>query len=668
MGVPLPARRIPLTRTFRTSALAALTLCAIPASAAEPNSGPRWTRVGGTGVAAGFAGPVGGPVSDTWFSLDGKRLYATIRGGLTWASEDLGLSWEAAVADTREPRAQPDPGGPPRGPKVLRNPYRAGVAYALGEHLYRSDDDGHAWENLTAIGGESVIGRWQATLAISPLDPDVIVVGNSMGVWKSYDEGVTWGSLNATLRNFPPARFLPNGDGGPPSLASDALGTLQLVRTAVGRVWRATPQFSPGGGVPPGEAARALVPAPLLPPGVAVTHRVWKDGKPISGDLTACNGATACGHHSISAFATAGTLMWAGTSNGHIWVSADGGRNWDLTWTDPDDRTVTSMWASAAVPSAALATAGSAVLRTTNGGVTWLEIGSGLPESEWSAVRGDPHSGAAYVAGPLGVFHARVDLRAPTPAVRWDKIGGSLPSREGVDLALDPERGRLYVAVPGDGVFWTRAPQVSQALRVLSAADLSERPVAPGSLLTILGASAVRARAGGRPAPILDSGSSQTQLQLPYAVRGRSLRIHLEEPGASYAFDMPLEPVSPAIFVVSGDALALDSGTGALVGWERPARAGGSVLVMAAGLGEVSPAWPAGVPGPERDPPRPLARVTALLNGSPASVLAAHLAPGFVGTYLVEVAIPGGTSPGAAQLSIAASGRPSNTVTLPVGR
>jgi uncharacterized protein (TIGR03437 family) len=59
--------------------------------------------------------------------------------------------------------------------------------------------------------------------------------------------------------------------------------------------------------------------------------------------------------------------------------------------------------------------------------------------------------------------------------------------------------------------------------------------------------------------------------------------------------------------------------------------------------------------------------VTATLDGSPANVAAAHLAPGFVGIYLVEVEIPSGANPGAVQLAIQADGRPSNAVKLAVG-
>ena len=90
--------------------------------------------------------------------------------------------------------------------------------------------------------------------------------------------------------------------------------------------------------------------------------------------------------------------------------------------------------------------------------------------------------------------------------------------------------------------------------------------------------------------------------------------------------------------------------------------------MMATGLGEVTPAWPAGMPSPERDPPRAVARIEASLNGVPAEVISARLAPGYVGVYVVEIALPVGTPAGRAQFSIAAAGRSSNRVGLVIGQ
>ena len=89
---------------------------------------------------------------------------------------------------------------------------------------------------------------------------------------------------------------------------------------------------------------------------------------------------------------------------------------------------------------------------------------------------------------------------------------------------------------------------------------------------------------------------------------------------------------------------------------------------MATGLGAVTPAWPAGLPSPQRDPPRAVAHIEASLDGVPAEVVSARLAPGYVGVYVVEVAIPVGAPAGRSQFSIAAAGRFSNRVELFIGQ
>ena len=647
-------------RSTRARAICALVAALSCASA----WGADWKRLGSTGVAAGFAGPVGRPVDDAWFSADGRRLFAAVGEGDLWSSADAGLTWSRSAAESAEPRAALEPAPFADGAfLVVRNPYRSGVSYALGEHLYRSDDGGGTWTNLTAVGGESVIGRWQSALAISPADPELIVIGNSMGVWKSHDAGVTWSSLNGGLPNFPESRFRRSWPSTTPTLETAGLGTLDLVRTPGGSVWRAS------SGPPPGPQRLSPLDAfpPALPAGYRVTRQVWRDGRPISGDLIRCGGEPGCSGHSITAFAANGQL-WAGTSNGRIWTSRDDGATWSLEWTDPHEGAIRQFWTDRDAPATALAIAGRRVLRSTNGGASWFDVGANLPEGAWTAVQGHLPTATAYVAGPQGVYFARIDLLQPGPAGSWTRISENLPPGPVRDLALEPLRGRLYAALPGYGVYWTRLPQVEEALRALSAADWSERPAAPGSLLTVFGMRAVRARAGGRPAPILDARRNQTQLQVPYGVEGQSLRLRLEGVESGRTVDLPLRDVAPAVFVVAGEPLVLNAGSGALVSWTAPAAPGSSVLVMAAGLGEVSPPWPAGVPSPRTDPPRPLARIEARLGGVPVQVVSAQLAPGYVGIYLVEVAVPASAAPGSASLVLSADGRRSNEVALAIGR
>ena len=283
------------------------------------------------------------------------------------------------------------------------------------------------------------------------------------------------------------------------------------MRNSRGAFWRVAgdPQRTHGG-LPPEDRARISHPAPLAPLGYAVSHRVWRDGRALSGDLTGCGTGTACAGVGIVALVANGQL-WAGTSNGRIWVSRNNGATWALSWKDPENGPVTSLWAHPDRMETALAVVGGRVLRSTNGGTAWFDISADLPDAGWTSVAGHLEGRTAYIGGTLGVYYSRVSLTEPGPAGGWTEITGALTPGTVQDLAVEPLRGRLYASLPGHGIFWIRLPEVAGALRALRAADLSLGPAAPGSLLTILGTEALRASAGGRPAPILDAQAGRTQ-------------------------------------------------------------------------------------------------------------------------------------------------------------
>ena len=145
--------------------LAACVISVLLGATALPAAPPDWQRMGGTGVAAGLAGPAGRPIEDAWFSADGRSLNVVLLGNSLWTSEDLGLTWSPVARDPNEPVATLGATAAGDGTafsSIVRNPYRTAVSYALGEHLYRSDDDGREWTNLTAYDGGSVIGSGRA--------------------------------------------------------------------------------------------------------------------------------------------------------------------------------------------------------------------------------------------------------------------------------------------------------------------------------------------------------------------------------------------------------------------------------------------------------------------------------------------------------------------------
>src|SRR5262249_45432434 len=181
----------------------------------------------------------------------------------------------------------------------------------------------------------------------------------------------------------------------------------------------------------------------------------------------------------------------------------------------------------------------------------------------------------------------------------------------------------------------------------------------------ILGARMDRVTAGPYTVPLLSANDTETQIQVPFEVTGSTLSLTLQNGSNARPLDLPLSPVSPAIFVDrDGSALLLDGDTGAPLDAGTPAQPGMRVQILASGLGAVDPAWPTGVAAPAENTPRVVAPVRVLLDREPLEVLRATLAPGYIGFYLVEVQLPQIVNAGPAELLVETGGRQSNRVRL----
>ncbi len=132
-----------------------------------------------------------------------------------------------------------------------------------------------------------------------------------------------------------------------------------------------------------------------------------------------------------------------------------------------------------------------------------------------------------------------------------------------------------------------------------------------------------------------------------------------------------LAPEVPGIFSLDGSG----AGQGAVLNQDgtfnsqgNPAAPGSVIQIFATGLGAVDPAVEAGQPGAIA-PSFNFTTVTpvVLIGGLPAEVSFSAMAPGFVGLYRVDAAVPGGTPAGdAIELQIQIGGQSSNIATVAV--
>src|SRR5207302_1282693 len=149
-------------------------------------------------------------------------------------------------------------------------------------------------------------------------------------------------------------------------------------------------------------------------------------------------------------------VLWAGTDDGLIHVTRDGGKTWrDVTppamkpWSKVaqldashfDDQTV-----YAAINSIRLDDAKPHIFRTHDGGATWKETVRGLPDGPVNAVREDPvRKGLLFAGTELAVFVSFND------GDEWQPLRLNMPATSIRDLVVHEDD--LVVGTHGRG-FW----------------------------------------------------------------------------------------------------------------------------------------------------------------------------------------------------------------------
>ena len=368
-----------------------------------------------------------------------------------------------------------------------------------------------------------------------------------------------------------------------------------------------------------------------------------------------------------------GSTIYLGSTDGRLWVSTDGGQTFRNTPQVPAgtsgrvERIIVDGGTRKDLALAVLSSpTGPHVLRTFNGGEFWdsLDAGQALPPAH--GIAADWVAGAVYVATDKGVFYGHTSLENfTTETATWQSLTDKLPAARAVDVVLDPAKVQLYIALDGYGLWAAMAPHPVRNVRVVSAADFSTRPAAPGSLLSVFGARVNMATAGGLNYPVLAAQDAQSQIQVPFEAVGPNVALALETASGSLRVTQAVQPVSPAI-LVSRDGVAeiLDADTNLPVNGANTAHSNGRIKIMATGLGRVRPDWPTGQPAPLQNAPTVVATVRAYLDGTPLQVTKAALAGGYVGFYEIEVQLPSVTNAGTSELKISADGQESNKVQI----
>ncbi len=153
-----------------------------------------------------------------------------------------------------------------------------------------------------------------------------------------------------------------------------------------------------------------------------------------------------------------GNLLWAGSDDGLVHVTTDGGKNWQLV-TPPGlpDCVISSIEPSHADRNTAYLTAWRYmwddyrpyVYKTTDLGKHWAAITTGLPDDEFAFdIRQDPKDPQLLFLGTFSTVYVSLDGGA-----HWQPLTLNLPTAEVRDIAINNRQGDVVIATHGRS-FW----------------------------------------------------------------------------------------------------------------------------------------------------------------------------------------------------------------------
>jgi photosystem II stability/assembly factor-like uncharacterized protein len=152
-------------------------------------------------------------------------------------------------------------------------------------------------------------------------------------------------------------------------------------------------------------------------------------------------------------------LLYAGTDDGNVWVTKDGGK----TWVKLNDKIpgkpnlwVTRVVASRHVPGVAYLTFGGYraddfkpyVYKTADYGQTWVSLAAGLPDKAVNVFREDPvNPNLLFVGVDFGLYVSIDGGRT------WADMHNNMPTQPVQDLQIHPRDHDLIVGTHGRGIF-----------------------------------------------------------------------------------------------------------------------------------------------------------------------------------------------------------------------
>ncbi len=439
----------------------------------------------------------------------GRPKQDVLVGAEVYRSADAGTTWTKVSKDNRTMKGLFSTYGWVFG-QIRVDPSDEDTVYIMGIPLLKSTDAGREFESLRYPG---LHGDHHA-MWIDPENPDYIINGNDGGVNLSYDGGETWKNIenlpivqfyNVAIDNADPFnvygsiqdnnswrgpsnhragrdnphqwKMIPGGEASdmavdpddPDTFYSESFyGSIMRSNLATGKTISIMPESDTGKTL----RGQWLAPFTLSPHnsrvvyhGMQYVFRSMNRGdswERISDDLTH-NDPEKRGNIS---FATISTLcesplkfglLYAGTDDGRLHVTRDGGSNWkEILDGLPENKWVSRVEASAFDEGTVYVTTNGKrdndfqvyVYRSTDFGDTWTDISNGIPGGPVNVIREDPFSALVlYVGTDVGVYVSTDSGKT------WETLGSEMPITFVHDLAIQKRDKVMVAATHGRGMF-----------------------------------------------------------------------------------------------------------------------------------------------------------------------------------------------------------------------
>ena len=408
--------------------------------------------------------------------------------------------------------------------------------FVLGVPMITSADGGKTWARSDTVGD---VHSDHQSMWINPKDADHILLGNDGGLYMSYDGGATWDHINNTstgqfytvaVDNEEPynvygglqdngslvgsSRSVPNrtenweavfgGDGMfiiPDPRDHNQIyvgfqfGNYYKINRNGGRPMGVTPSHDIGEPVLRFNWRTPLVMSPHNPDilyiGAQRIYRTLDGGKnwdAISGDLTTDQPQGNVPHSTLTSISESPLrfgVIYAGSDDGLVWVTKNGGADWtNITTGLPEGLWVSSVFASPHEEGTVFVTLngyryddfGSYVYRSTNYGKTWESLRGNLPQEVANVIVQDSEVPGLLYLGSDGGTYVSMDA-----GKKW-QIMPNIPNVASYDMVVQEREQELVVATHGRSIY------------IVDVAPLREVAKAPSKSLLVFGKATLRHR------------------------------------------------------------------------------------------------------------------------------------------------------------------------------